>query len=114
MFQNKNVVITGAGRGIGRALAIGFAEQGANVLIHYAHAEQQAQTTLAQIEAHGGKGYLIQADLSQPAAVQLLVEQAHATLGFIDVWINNAGASANTRETRGMDEIEQFDHMMDI
>src|SRR5690242_7548147 len=98
MFQNKTVVITGAGRGIGRALAIGFAEQGATVLIHYAHAEQQAQATFAQITEDGGQAHLIQADLSQPEAASQLVEQAQIRLGGIDIWINNAGASANSRE----------------
>lgn len=114
MFQHKTVVITGSGRGIGQTLALGFAEQGATVLIHYAHAAQEAQSVLTQIETHGGRAHIIQADLSQPAEALRLVEQAHIMLGPIDVWINNAGASANSRETRGMSDVEQFDRIMDL
>src|SRR5258708_9628682 len=109
MFQNKNVVVTGAGRGIGRALALAFAEQGANMLIHYGHAQQEAEEVVRQITAIGGKAMLAQADLSRPAEAYLLVSQAAAMLGPIDVWINNAGASANSAETLGLSEEERFE-----
>jgi len=66
MFHNKNVVVTGAGRGIGRALALTFAEQGANVLVHYGHAEQEAEEVVRQINEAGGRAMLAQADLSRP------------------------------------------------
>lgn len=114
MFQGKNVVITGAGRGIGRRLAVGFAEQGATVLVHYAHTRQGAEETVQHIRSLGGTAIMAQADISQQGEVQRLVEEARQHLGAIDVWINNAGASANTRETQGMSESDIFTRMMQV
>jgi len=114
MFQNKTVAITGAGRSIGRALALGFAAQGATVLVHYAHSSRGAEEVVMQIEAAGGHAFLAQADLRQPDEVARLVEDAHTKLGPIDVWINNAGASANTAETKGMSEAEIFERIMHV
>ncbi|GAC1404117.1 MAG: 3-oxoacyl-[acyl-carrier-protein] reductase [Ktedonobacteraceae bacterium] len=112
MFEGKTVVVTGAGRGIGRTLALGFAAQKATVLVHYAHSEQGAQDVVFQIERDGGHAVLMQADLSQPNQIAQFVTNAHTQLGPFDVWINNAGASANTSETNGMDEIAVFERMM--
>jgi NAD(P)-dependent dehydrogenase (short-subunit alcohol dehydrogenase family) len=114
MFQNKAVVITGAGRSIGRVLALGFAEQGATILVHYAHSRREAEDVVRQIKALGGHAISAQADLREPEEVARLVKEAHALLGPIDVWINNAGASANTEETRGMSEIEIFERMVHV
>lgn len=114
LFQNKNVVITGAGRGIGKRLALGFAEQGATILAHYGQSKQGAEEVRQQIEAMGGKVFLYQADLRKPEEVAHLVQYAHQVLGPIDVWINNAGASANTAETRGMSEIEVFERIVGV
>src|SRR5215470_17100760 len=98
MFQGKNIVITGAGRGIGRALALGFAARGATVLVHYGHAQRQAEEVVRLIEAASGQAVLAQADLSRPGEAAGLVIQAREKLNSIDVWINNAGASANSEE----------------
>ncbi len=114
MLQAKTAVITGAGRGIGPTLARGFAAQGATVLVHYAHASQGAEEVVAHIKAQGGSAHLLQADLRKPEEITHLVTQAHALLGPIDVWINNAGASANSKETRGMSEIEIFERMVGV
>lgn len=114
MFQNKTVAITGAGRSIGRALALGFAAQGATVLVHYSHSGQGAEEVVRQIENDGGHAFLAQADLRQPAEVTRLVQDAHARLGLIDVWINNAGASANSEETKDMSEVEIFERIMHV
>jgi 3-oxoacyl-[acyl-carrier protein] reductase len=114
MFQNKTVVITGAGRSIGRVLALGFAAQGATVLVHYSHSSQGAEEVVKQIEAGEGHAYLAQADLRQPDEVARLVQDAHTLLGPIDVWINNAGASANSEETKGMSEVEIFERIMHV
>ena len=114
MFQGKTVVITGAGRGIGRTLALGFAAQGATVLVHYAHSRQGAEGVVEQIKAQGGNAILIQTDLCNPEEVTRLVKEAYTTLGLIDVWINNAGASANSAETKGMNEMEVFERMVGV
>ncbi len=114
MFQNKTVAITGAGRSIGRTLALGFAAQGATVLVHYSHSGQGAEEVVRQIENGGGHAFSVQADLQQPAEVTRLIQDAHARLGLIDVWINNAGASANSEETKGMSEVEIFERIMHV
>lgn len=114
MFENKIVGITGAGRGIGRALALGFAAQGATVLVHYSHSSQGAEEVVRQIEDEGGHAVLAQADLRQPVEVERLIRDAHARLGQIDVWINNAGASANSEETKGMSEVEIFERIIHV
>jgi 3-oxoacyl-[acyl-carrier protein] reductase len=114
MFAGKNVAITGAGRGIGRVLALGFAEQGATVLVHYSHARRGADEVVARITESGGNALPIQADLRHPEETTRLVKEAHEHLGPIDIWINNAGASANSQETKGMSEIEIFERMVGV
>src|SRR5256885_2105277 len=114
MFVGKNVAITGAGRNIGRALALGFARQGATVLVHYSHSRQGAEEVVTQITESGGNAWLIQADLRNPEETAHLVREAHERLGLIDTWINNAGASANSTETIGMSEIELFERMVGV
>jgi 3-oxoacyl-[acyl-carrier protein] reductase len=114
MFQQKTVVITGAGRGIGRTLARGFAAQGATIVVHYAHARQGAEDVVQQIKAEGGRAILAQSDLGKPDEVKRLVNEAYSALGPIDVWINNAGASANSKETRDLSEIEAFERIFAV
>lgn len=114
MFEGKQVVVTGAGRGIGRELALACAGQGARVLVHYGHARTEAESVVAQIEAAGGQALLVQADLAHKEEALKLVEQARALLGTVDVWINNAGASANTAEAQELDEIARFEQMLAV
>jgi 3-oxoacyl-[acyl-carrier protein] reductase len=114
ILQDKTVVITGAGRSIGRRLALGFAEQGAHVLVHYAHASKGAEEVVNQIRAEGRRADLVQADLQKADDVARLAQEAHSKLGAIDIWINNAGASANSSETRGMTDIEIFERMVGV
>ncbi|HEX4208472.1 MAG TPA: SDR family oxidoreductase, partial [Ktedonobacteraceae bacterium] len=83
-------------------------------LVHYNGSEQQAREVVQIIESQGSRAWAAQADLSKPDEVTRLVKKAHELLGAIDVWINNAGASANSRETRGMDEVEVFERMMQV
>ena len=114
MFEGQHVVVTGAGRGIGRELALAFAGQGAKVLVHYGHARVEAEDVVRQIEAAGGQALLVQADLARKEEAQRLVKQARELLGTVDVWINNAGASANSAEAQGLDEIERFERMLAV
>lgn len=114
MFEGKRVVITGAGRGIGKELALAFAKQGARVLVHYGHARTEAAYVVAQIEAEGGQALLVQADLARKEQALELVKQAHTLLGNVDVWINNAGASANTVEAQESDEIARFERILAV
>lgn len=114
MFEEQNVVITGAARGIGRALALAFAQQGARVLVHYGHARKEAEGVVEAIKTDGGQALLLQADLGHKEEALRLVRQAREMLGEVDVWINNAGASANQSEARGLDEIARFERMLAV
>ncbi len=114
MFTGKNVVVTGGGRGIGRALALAFAQQGAHVLVHYGHAEAAAREVVQQIVDLGGQAETMRADLLRREEVESFVEEAGQRLGKIDVWINNAGASANSAEAQGLSESERFERMLAV
>jgi len=85
----RAVLVTGASRGIGRAVAQAFAELGDRVAVHYgASAELAAQVA---DELPGSGHTVVQADLADPEAVRRMVDQAHAGLGGLDVLVNNAG-----------------------
>ena len=113
-FHKKTVVITGAGRGIGRRLALGFASQGATVLVHHGHSQYAAENVVREIEASGGTAMLAQADISSADDVARLVKDAVEKLGPIDIWINNAGATANSEETVGLSDLDIFERMMAV
>jgi 3-oxoacyl-[acyl-carrier protein] reductase len=113
-FHKKTVVITGAGRGIGRTLALGFAAQGAIVLVHHGHSPRAAEHVVREIAAAGGTAMLAQADITSTDDVKRLVTFAVDKLGPIDVWINNAGATANSEETVGMSDLDIFERMMAV
>ena len=88
-MSERTVLVTGASRGIGRAIAIGFAEAGARVIVHYNKNAMAAEETLALMpgEGHG----LIQADIADPESVFDMAEKIHRDYGKIDVLVNNAG-----------------------
>ena len=88
-FSGKVVLITGASRGIGRAAAIQFASQGAQVAIHYHGNRDGAQETHDSLP--GGPHPIVQADVKDAAQVQQMVEEIVSRLGRIDVLVNNAG-----------------------
>ena len=88
-FNDKAVLVTGASRGIGRAIAGQFAERGARVAVHYREAQASAEKTLATLP--GGPHLIVQADVADADAVERMVDETVSGLGCIDVLINNAG-----------------------
>jgi NAD(P)-dependent dehydrogenase (short-subunit alcohol dehydrogenase family) len=88
-LTNRRVLITGASRGIGRACALNFAALGARVAVHYGSNRAAGNSTLAQLAGDGHA--LLQADMTDAAAVERLVAEAAAALGGLDVLVNNAG-----------------------
>lgn len=93
LLQGKVALVTGASRGIGRAIAVAFGALGATVVVNYAGNENAAAETLRLIEAAGGKGRLARFDVSDFSAVQDTVKALEKDLGGIDILVNNAGIS---------------------
>ena len=94
-MQGKRVLITGAGTGIGREVALEFAREGAAVALHYAHSADGAESAVAEIEGTGGQAAAFKADFTDVNAVKQLANQAVEFLGGLDMLINNAGITMN-------------------
>src|SRR5215470_11501616 len=90
-LSGKSAVVTGGSRGIGRAIAVRLATQGADVAFSYRGNEAAAKETAAAIEALGRRALPIQADASDPASAEGLVAQTIAAFGKVDILVNNAG-----------------------
>ncbi|MEH3086508.1 MAG: SDR family oxidoreductase [Xylophilus ampelinus] len=89
-FQGKVVLVTGAGRGIGAAVATAFAREGATVAVNYLSDTAAAERTVAACRAAGGDAWAVQADVGDAAAVRDMVEGVCAEAGRIDAVVNNA------------------------
>jgi 3-oxoacyl-[acyl-carrier protein] reductase len=89
-FQGKVVLVTGASRGIGAAIARAFGAEGATVVVNYLANEQAAGEVVAECQAAGGDGWAVQADVTSVDAVERMVAQAQHEVGPIDVLVNNA------------------------
>jgi glucose 1-dehydrogenase len=90
-LAGKTALVTGSSRGIGRGIAMRFASEGANVVINYVGSVEAAEEALAEVQAVGARGLLVQADVSSVAAVTELVEQSVKAFGALNILVNNAG-----------------------
>ncbi len=90
-LQSKTAIVTGAATGIGRAIAMRFALEGASVVIDHVGQAQQAAEVVKQIESNGGNGLAVEADVSQQDQVRHLVQEAVGAFGHLDILVNNAG-----------------------
>jgi 3-oxoacyl-[acyl-carrier protein] reductase len=90
-FEGRTVIVTGASRGIGRGIALGFGQQGARVLVNYHGNESAAKDVARAIEAAGGEAADYRADMRIPSDVESMVQFAKQRFGEIDVLVNNAG-----------------------
>jgi 3-oxoacyl-[acyl-carrier protein] reductase len=97
-------LVTGASRGIGRAVAAALAGAGATVALNYRARHERAEEALAAIEAAGGRGFLCPADVSDPAAVEALVAGVLARTGRLDILVNSAGI---VREALALDMTDE-------
>jgi NAD(P)-dependent dehydrogenase (short-subunit alcohol dehydrogenase family) len=93
-LAGKVALITGAGTGIGQALAVRFGREGAAVAINYRSNERGARETLEQVEAAASRGLIIQADVRTANAARGVVEQAAEHFGRLDILVNNAGITS--------------------
>jgi 3-oxoacyl-[acyl-carrier protein] reductase len=111
-LQGKVAIVTGASRGIGRAIALRLSRDGAGVVVNYAGSEQHAREAVAEIEKAGGQAFAVQADVSKAAEVAKLFDAAFQRFGRLDILVNNAGIIlykpvADTTE-------EEFDRLMAV
>lgn len=90
-LQNKVAVVTGASKGIGAAIAIALAAEGAAVVVNYATSKAGADAVVAKIVAAGGRAIAVQGDVSELADARALVEAATGQFGRLDILVNNSG-----------------------
>ncbi len=104
-FTSRTALVTGASRGIGKAIAIALAEAGANVAVNYRERKAEAEETVKIIKALGRKAAAFQADVSNAKAVTDLIQRIEPALGPIDILVNNAGVALR----RSLDELTEED-----
>ena len=95
-LKNKVAIVTGASRGIGRAVAVALATEGAHVVVNYASSSGAADAVVAAIREMGGEAIALQADVSQAEQVEALIKATMEKWGHIDVLVNNAGITRDT------------------
>jgi len=93
LLSGKNALVTGASRGIGRAIAVAYGSLGANVVVNYAGNETAARETLDEVLAAGGTGRIVRFDVADFTAVQETLKALDKELGGFDILVNNAGVS---------------------
>ena len=104
MSQQQVAIVTGGARGIGRAIALRLASQGASVCVNYTAHSDAASRVVAEIRAAGGQAITVQADVADAVAVTRMVGQTEAELGPVTILVNNAGVGSG-----GAGSLETFD-----
>ena len=110
--DGRTCLVTGASRGIGRAIATELAEDGAAVVVNYRSSERAAHETVQEIEDAGGTAYPVQADVTDREQVERMREGIHDELGAVDVVVNNAGVNQD-RLFSEMDH-EEWETVIDV
>lgn len=109
VWRDQVAVITGGGRGIGRAAVRRLAREGAAVCVNYTERADAADLLVSEIRGAGGRAIAVQADVADDAAVEAMIDQVEAQLGPVTILINNAGFSHQaTLETYDRDKLERM------
>jgi 3-oxoacyl-[acyl-carrier protein] reductase len=111
-MQNQTAIVTGGSRGIGRAIALRLAKEGANIVINYSNKEEEALSVVKEAEKYGVKAICFKADISKSEEVEELFQQALSLTGHIDILVNNAGITKDNLILRMKEE--DFDRVIDI
>ncbi|UYQ91022.1 SDR family oxidoreductase [Chitinophaga horti] len=90
-LAGQTAVVTGAGGGLGKAIALELAAAGANLIINYHSGKEKAEAVVKDIESRGGKALAVQADVGSEADVKRMFDQCLAQFGFVDILVNNSG-----------------------
>ena len=112
ILKGKRALVTGGGRGLGRAIGLAFASEGARVAFTYTRDEESARATAEAIRAAGGEGRSHKVSVLDVPATETMVKELEAAWGGIDVLVNNAGISQNLPVA--LLEEEDWDKVMDI
>lgn len=112
MLKGKNAVITGASRGIGKAIAIKFASLGANIVLNYRNSELEAKELESKLKEFGVEVLLIKADISKFEEANNLITKAKEVFGSIDIVVNNAGITKDGLVMRMKEE--DFDKVVEV
>ncbi|MFD1414631.1 3-oxoacyl-[acyl-carrier-protein] reductase [Oceanobacillus jeddahense] len=110
MLQGQTAVVTGASRGIGRAIALELAKNGANVIVNYSGSEEKAEEVVGEIQELGVKAVKIQANVSDEDSVKQLMKQSVKEFGTIDILVNNAGITKDNLLMRMKED--EFDQVI--
>ena len=94
-MTNKNALVTGASRGIGRSIALQLAEDGFNVAVNYAGNKEKAEAVVSEIKAKGVESFAIQANVAEGDEVKAMIKEVVSQFGSLDVLVNNAGITDN-------------------
>ncbi|UOE77386.1 3-oxoacyl-[acyl-carrier-protein] reductase [Parageobacillus thermoglucosidasius] len=112
MLQGKVALVTGASRGIGRAIALELARQGAKIAVNYAGSEAKANEVVGEIKNMGGKAFAIQADVADAQAVEQMIKTVLERFERIDILVNNAGITRDNLLMRMKEE--EWDDVINI
>ncbi len=112
MLKDKVAIVTGGTRGIGRAIALKLADQGANIVINYRNSDKEAEELKAILEEKGVKVLTVKCDISNFEDSKNLMDKCKEVFGKIDILVNNAGITKDTLIMRMKEE--DFDSVIDV
>jgi 3-oxoacyl-[acyl-carrier protein] reductase len=113
MFSEEVAWVTGSSTGIGRAAAVGLAEQGCRVVVHYNRSEDEARGVVGRIESSGGEAMLVGGDVADAGDVKRMVGEIEDRFGRLDILVNNAGSLVDRRTLGEMTE-DLWDRVMAV
>jgi len=111
-LKDKTALVTGSSRGVGRAVALGFAKEGANIVVNYTSNEKAANEVVEAIQSMGSKAVAVKADVAQKSDAETLVKTGIETFGRLDILVNNAGFTRPAMMIKMAEE--QWDAVVDI
>ncbi|HKX06541.1 MAG TPA: SDR family NAD(P)-dependent oxidoreductase, partial [Stellaceae bacterium] len=112
-LAGKTCVVTGASRGLGRGIALAFAEQGADVVLA-ARTKADLEKVGHEVEAKGRRAHLVTADITDLAQLQKIADAGVKAFGRVDVWVNNAGADILIGPDASLSAVEKLDRLLTV